>query len=673
MPGILKLSISSINAIRKYFDLVLRKVNSSDGIVISVGIIALITGILVDSFVVRLICLLVVVSAAIITIALTRLRQQDSNQDVASYRNADGEKSTHESEMKTLYFDDLGMRAASGEDSDRTGGESEPAGSSTEIPQIRPTPSPRKSVGVAHFTPSPVVAEREFRVADFFDLASSVNQGDLEPRTEFNFLLQKVLLLIKEVLFAHSVVFYWANREKGQMVMEARASDSANLFGQRRFAIGDDLVSRVAREGKPELLNEVNPKSEQEVLAYYTRTVGVKSFVGVPVYFTKSNAEQSPGAPIGVIAVDSRSEDAFGPETISLLGQFTKLISTLIKSYTDKYDLLLDSELLHSIRKLQEKIRNDFSLPTILQQLSDETSRLVRWDNISIVLFDEKRRACIVKKVMNRSPEEYLSPEQPIDFPESLVGQVIKSNSHQKIDDLEAQTLPRFQAGERMVRKGSFVAVPISSLNRCYGSLNVESRDSHNFSRQDIEILYRLAENAAFALEILYLEELTKEYVIIDDSTGLYSKRFFLQRLHEELQRGDDLSTLLTLVLISIDRSREIVQRYGADGFERMMIILSRAIRQGVRSYDLVGRVDADRFAVALVDTNANDAYLWAEKLRKNIAAHVINLEGRTFSVTMSVGLCAAVEGIRKDDLMANAVTVLNRSSEAGGNGVRVF
>ncbi len=73
--------------------------------------------------------------------------------------------------------------------------------------------------------------------------------------------------------------------------------------------------------------------------------------------------------PVAVIAVDSKASDDFDRSLLTL-GKFTKLISALIKSYNDKYDLLLDSELLSSIRRLQDRVRTDFSLGTIIQSLA---------------------------------------------------------------------------------------------------------------------------------------------------------------------------------------------------------------------------------------------------------------------------------------------------------------
>src|SRR5208283_156158 len=216
-------------------------------------------------------------------------------------------------------------------------------------------------------------------------------------------------------------------------------------------------------------------------------------------------------------------------------------------------------------------------------------------------------------------------------------------------------------------------SVPIISLNKCYGAVTIESNEKFNFSRRDIEMLYRLAENAASALEIYYMQDVINEYVIIDSQTGVYSKKFFLQKLEEELERADDTGNELSMIFITVDKAADVTQRFNRDGFERVMLTLAKAIRGGIRPYDIVGRFDAHRFGVLLVNTPANDAYLWAEKIRKNLAGLVINLDGKTFSITISIGVCGVLEGMRKEDLVGNTTAVLNKATEAGGNVVRVY
>ncbi len=56
----------------------------------------------------------------------------------------------------------------------------------------------------------------------------------------------------------------------------------------------------------------------------------------------------------------------------------------------------------------------------------------------------------------------------------------------------------------------------------------------------EVETLYRLVENAAALLEIIYLDELVKDYVIVDQLTGSFTRRHFLKTVEEEVRRAED-------------------------------------------------------------------------------------------------------------------------------------
>ncbi len=644
---------------------IISKINANDNIVLVIGMVALITGILIDIFLIRVVCLFIVIATSILLFISLRMKYFHPFMNKKE-PNSISQSNQKNEMMKKLIFDDFQQSSHGDFKYDEVSENSfKPF---NEIEESKTTNHLFKTTSFKKLHVLP-----QFQVTDFFDVNSEIFKGETEPRTEFNFLLTKVLNVIKEVLFAHTAAFFWANREKQQMIIESYVSDSPSCFTSRRFAMGHDLVSKVADFGKPEFISEVNSLSEAELLHYYEHPTQIKSFIGVPVFFIRGNITETGAKPIGVLIVDSRATDDFGEETLTLLGQFTKLISALIKSYNDKYDLLLDSELLSSIRRLQERIKQNFKLPSIVQSLAEETSKLINWDYLSIVLYDEAKHAWVAKKITNRIYESYIVTEQAIDFPESLVGQTIKNNEHTYVDDLETNTTPRYYSEEKLNPKGSFISLPLSSLNKCYGAINIESREKSNFTRRDIDMLYRMAENTAYALEIYFMQEMINEYVIIDDVTGSYSKKFFMQRIEEELQRSDDSGTELSLLFVTIDKTEEIVGRFGNESFERVMLTLAKAVRSSVRSYDLVGRYDTNRFGILLINTAANEAYIWAEKIRKNIAGLVINIDGKNISITISAGVAGAMEGMKKEELVGNSVAVLNAASQAGGNVVRVF
>ncbi len=516
---------------------------------------------------------------------------------------------------------------------------------------------------------------KEFEIADFFDLESDIFQNESEPRSEFNFLLSKLLLAMKEVLFAHSVAFFWANREKQQMVLEAKATESSNFMLVKRYPIDQDVVSQVARTGKPQVLGRISSLAEKELVRHYITGEDIKSLVVVPVYYLTAPWEGAgeDQLPEGVIVADSKAEDAFGPETLSLLGQFTKMISALIKTYTSKYDLLLDSELLTSIRRLQDRVKGERNEQAVLDSLADEAVKLLSWDVLTITMYSEELNCWAVQKIMNRNNILYPNINTIVDFNESIIGKAITSNTLVQVNDLEAEPQIRFASNETISLKGSFLCVPISSLNRCYGALTLESANKFQFSPNEAEIMYRLVESAAELLEVLYMNDLVKEYIAVDQLTGALNKKHFGKKLEEEVQRAEDFGAELSLVSIAIDGMQEQVNRYGREGFEGILGQVSRLVRANTQSYDVIGRMDPNSLNVLLVNTTANDAYLWADKVRGHIASKILLIGGLNCSVTVSAGVCGLNDGMKKDELIAGTSQVLHKAIESGGNLVRVF
>lgn len=626
---------------------------SRSGLAALIGVVVLIIGFFIGSSVGRTACVLTFAGAMTYAVVQIRRREPDVDDDV---EQEEEHSQSPNGNMKKLLFDDL-----------------QSSGGSYVVKEI----SDEKSVVIpstrsVHAAPEAPVREevREFQVGDFFDLDPEVFGTDAEPGSEFRFLLSKVLLAIQEVLFAHSVVFFWSNHEKGTMVLEAKASESSNFMEEKRFSIGGDIVSQVATDGKPKFLGRIQASSESDVIPYYASAEYVKSIVVVPVYYLDGAGDQRP---VGVIVVDSKADDAFGHETVCTLGNFTKLVAALVQSYTRKYDLLLDSELLSSIRRMHDRVKSDPTEYAVLAALADESNRLARWECFTVVMFSEEQHGWTLQKVVNKSGALYVGPDQTVDFGNSVAGKVIRTNTVVTVDAGRDDTAPRFAAGEPEGLGGSFVGIPISSINRCYGAVTFESRNPGSIAGAEVETLYRLVESAAAVLEVIYMNDLVKDHVVVDHLTGSTTRKYFLKKVEEEILRASDFETELALVSIAIDGRKEHVERYGQEGFEGIVAQTARIIRTNTRDYDLLGRLDADRIGVLLVNTAASDAYIWAEKVRKMVASQVMTLGDRSVSVTVSAGVCGLTEGMHREELLAGTAQVLSLAIEHGGNLVRVF
>lgn len=510
----------------------------------------------------------------------------------------------------------------------------------------------------------------EAEVLDFFDIDTEVHARETEPRSEFHTLIDRVLLVLKSVLFCNTAAYFWLNRERQQLVLEGVATDSPAFTTHRRLPVGDDILSQVATLGKPRILTSVNPQSETDALRYYVAAAGVRSAIAVPVFYRNEAQEVEP---VGVLVADSTAEDAFGQETIETLGKFTKLTSALIKSYTDKYELLSDAELLSSIRRLQDAVKSEPGEQRILTALVDEVGRLASWDFLTITMYAEDAHNWVVQRVVNHSGDGYVLPSQTVDAAGSIIGEAITSNRVEVVPDLTSDDRPRFHAGEAMPREGTFVAIPISSYHRCYGALALEVRKDKGLTGAEIEVLYRLVENAGAALEVGYMNDLVKEFASVEHLTGLTTRKFFMRRVEEEVLRSDDNGGELAYATFGVDGMEEQVRRHGREIHDVILRELNTLVRKNLRAYDVLGRQDTHTLGVVLTNMTASDAYLWAEKMRKAIAGHVIVFGQRSFSVTVSFGICGLSERMTSRELVNGAIQVYGKALESGGNAVRVF
>jgi diguanylate cyclase (GGDEF)-like protein len=625
------------------------KLVTVNGAIATTGVLALVVGLFVHSLTVWIVC----GGCAVLAAGYLLLFSGDTTPRRVT-RVIGNNVSQTEPPVKTLLFDDYQSHeknfvVKAAED---------------EAPVV---PSSRETLPVP---PEKETKERELALPDFFEFEDDQQSAGAEPKQEFHALLDKILIVLKETLFAHTVAFFWANREKRQMVVEAWVTDSPAFMRERRYAFGQDLVSQVADEGKPQLIGRVTTQAQAELVRYYEVPDPVQSVLAVPVFFRTGEAGVQP---VGVIAADSKAEDAFGNETLATTGRFTKMVSALIKSYTDKYDLLLEAELLDAFRRLQDRAKSDPSEENLLKSLEDELRLLVSWEHLTLTMYAEESHGWVVQRVAEKVPGTYVNSGRTIHEGESIVGSVIRSNTLELVSDLSTNTRPRFFAGEPAVAAGTFLCVPISSLNRCYGALTLESSRSGSLSGSEVEVVYRLVEYAAALLEVLYMNTVAREQVPVDSATGALAARHFLRRVEEEVRRAQDFEVDLSLVSLAVDHMTDHAARYGNGAEEAILAELVRVMRPHLRQYDCVGRGKGGGLGMLLVQTTGTDASVWGEKIRKLIAGHVMTIDGRSFSVTVSMGVCGLVEGMQGKDLVNGSAQVLDNALAGGGNILRVF
>ena len=91
---------------------------------------------------------------------------------------------------------------------------------------------------------------------------------------------------------------------------------------------------------------------------------------------------------------------------------------------------------------------------------------------------------------------------------------------------------------------------------------------------------------------------------IHDGLTGLLNHNAFLKRFDEELSRADRFNQSVGLIVLDIDKFKNINDNYGHLYGDYVLEEVSNIIAQNVRTIDVVGRFGGEEFSVLLVNTN---------------------------------------------------------------------
>lgn len=519
---------------------------------------------------------------------------------------------------------------------------------------------------VAEPTPEPVVPKQAVteRRSSTVSISTFVNDDDedlasQEPRREFDYLLNRVLMVIRSATNARTAAFLWVNHERQQLVLEAKITEAETEFtADRKIPMGMDAVSQIAREGRPEIITQISPAAELDLLPYYVRPAQTMSFIGVPVYYG--------GNVVGILCADSRIEDAYSDITVGFFGQFTKLISGLVSSYTAKFDLLQSSVTLEAIRQFQANIDGT---PTSVQQIVKALfATLIQKMDISrigAVTFDHAHGTWTLTDARSAMDDGYRDRTgTAIDLKTSAVGHAIETAS--TVQHTEEYRGTRVFLGEPVLERGQFVAVPLCTATESYGALFLENLES-SLSHQDVALAEALGEQAGILIDRLRTVNDLAKAALLDNGTGVLNLQGFEMRVREEFSRAVDYNMPLTLCVLHLDPSRTTAEQR-----ERAVLHILRLIKNQLREYDLVARTSADELSLGLVGYRLQEAQNWTEQMRREIASTPVEVDGKRLSFTVSVGLAQSEPRDTWDDLIAHANAALDVSKRSG-NKVTVF
>jgi diguanylate cyclase (GGDEF)-like protein len=225
-------------------------------------------------------------------------------------------------------------------------------------------------------------------------------------------------------------------------------------------------------------------------------------------------------------------------------------------------------------------------------------------------------------------------------------------------------------AGKGVAGVRSQVAFPLIAEDQVIGVLDVRSPEVDAFPREVREALDALVTLAALAIYRARQDEKLHKLALTDDLTGLANHRGLAESLEREIARARRFGYPVSLVLVEIDKFKQVNDRYGHLRGDAALRAVAQTMRKVCRTMDVAARSGGDEFVLLLPQTPKIAAARVAERLRRQLAQHPFGDEIR---LTASLGVATMPsDESAAESLLEAADRAMYQVKRAGGDRVGI-
>lgn len=189
-------------------------------------------------------------------------------------------------------------------------------------------------------------------------------------------------------------------------------------------------------------------------------------------------------------------------------------------------------------------------------------------------------------------------------------------------------------------------------------------------SDDDERLLDQMLANFSVALNNALSHERLQRVAAIDMLTGLYNRRFGLERLGEDFSRAVRSQEPLGLILFDIDHFKSVNDNYGHQAGDKVIKAVADAARVVLREGDTLMRYGGEEFLAVLPGAGPDDLTDLGERIRRAVEEAVVADTQGELRVTISLGAVSfpSTDVTDIDDLVRHADAAMYVAKSAGRN-----
>jgi diguanylate cyclase (GGDEF)-like protein len=324
--------------------------------------------------------------------------------------------------------------------------------------------------------------------------------------------------------------------------------------------------------------------------------------------------------------------------------------------------------------EVSKTLTSKLDLNDILSSIMRKSKKLIKAETWSFLLIDEETGDLVLadKCCMKKSKKKIKKIR--IKRGEGIAGWVAQELIPVVVPDVSADSRFSPAVGKQItLRTKTIMCVPIKSKGNILGVLEIVNKTTNEpFTREDLNLILRIVDHAAVAIERASLYQKMEELSITDDLTKLFNTRYLNRTLEIEIKRASRHQTSLSLIFMDIDFFKIINDNYGHLVGSKLLVEMGQLLIKCLRTVDIVARYGGDEFVIVLPQTRPASAVQIAERIRKAIESNTfLRKEGYSLRLTASFGVASYPESSKtKEELLRLADEAMYKVKYQTRNGV---
>lgn len=477
--------------------------------------------------------------------------------------------------------------------------------------------------------------------------------------------LENIIYMIRRLIFCQSCVIFLYNREKELIPYKYSTPYKEALEASGLLKLEENIIKMVISGKQAVLLGDIRVDLEQRIFK------DESSAMGIPLIIQNEL--------LGVIYVGDKNPNSFTSEHLQSVSHLANASAIAIKSallFEDQEEALdvqqkinkqLDSRIkeISLISDFGRVLGSTLHLKETLNIIADSTKNMLNYQSCVVFLTEGEGE---VKKFIPRqitSPYRQYFEEMKIDYKDGLLGWVYANKKVLLLEDVKDSVL-----GNLINEEQSVILSPLIVENETIGVIYFGASAPYSFNGDMLGFVVSISYQAAMAIKNAQFYERIAALAITDGITGLYTHRYFQERLEESVKWAARYNKPISLIFLDLDHFKQFNDTLGHPQGDNVLKEVAEILRAYTRETDLVCRYGGDEFAIVLSDIGKEKAAEIAERIRSGF---LTALNKYSVQITGSIGVATFPQDAKtKVELILKADTATYKSKHEGKNKVTV-